>query len=90
MKSNLNVINIDLNEIDIEQILLQRLEQKGVASNNIPGLLRDVKNSFSISLDMNHFQVNHRLHYLGWNDFELDYHTFRLAKEYFEDNGLIL
>jgi len=21
-------------------------------------------------------------------NFELDYHTFRLAKEYFEDNGL--
>ncbi len=33
-------------------------------------------------------QVNNRLHSLGWNDIDLDYHTFQLAKECFEINGL--
>ncbi len=24
-------------------------------------------------------QLNHRLHHLGWDDFDLDYHTMQLA-----------
>ena len=37
---------------------------------------------------MNYSQVNKRLHYLGWEDFDLDYHTLELAIACFEAEGL--
>ena len=37
---------------------------------------------------MNHLQINKRLQFLGWNDFELDYHTLQLAIACFEAEGL--
>ncbi len=37
--------------------------------------------------NMNFSQVNERLHYIGWNDIELDYHTFQLAKECLSNNN---
>jgi len=37
---------------------------------------------------MNLLQVNKRLHLLGWDSFELDYHTLQLAIAYFEAEGL--
>ncbi len=43
--------------------------------------MKDLANSFWLNPDMNFSQVNERLHYIGWNDIELDYHTFQLAKE---------
>jgi len=45
-------------------------------------------NSFLIDPDMNHSQINKRLHYLGWNDFDLDYHTLELAIACFEIEDL--
>jgi hypothetical protein len=60
---------------------LQRLEKIGIEPNLIPGFMKDIANSFSLSPDMNFSQVNERLHYLGWDDVELDYHTYQLARE---------
>jgi hypothetical protein len=37
---------------------------------------------------MNHLQINKRLHFLGWDDFEMDYHTLQLAKACFEAESL--
>jgi len=37
---------------------------------------------------MDLLQAINRLRYLGWNDFELDYHTYQLAKECLENKGL--
>ena len=37
---------------------------------------------------MNLLQVNQRLHLLGWDSFELDYHTLQLAIACFEAEGL--
>jgi hypothetical protein len=37
---------------------------------------------------MNHAQVNEQLHFLGWDDVELDYHTLQLAIACFEAEGL--
>jgi len=36
---------------------------------------------FYLNPNMSLSQVNERLHYLGWNDIELDYHTYQLAIE---------
>jgi hypothetical protein len=37
---------------------------------------------------MNLLHVNKRLHSLGWDGFELDYHTLQLAIACFEAEGL--
>jgi hypothetical protein len=37
---------------------------------------------------MSHYQANKRLKYLGWNDIEIDYHTFQLAMNSLETKGL--
>ncbi len=39
---------------------------------------------FYINPNMSLSQVNERLHFLGWNDIELDYHTHQLAIECFD------
>jgi hypothetical protein len=41
-------------------------------------------------LNYSQVQVNKRLHYLGWDDFDLDYHTLELAVAFFEIEGLKL
>lgn len=48
--------------------------------------MKDLANSFFLDSDMNFLQATKRLHYLGWDDIELDYHTFQLAKECLEKN----
>ena len=74
--------------MNIEQILLQRLEKIGIEPNLIPGFIKDLANSFFINPDMDLLKAINRLRYLGWDDFELDYHTFQLAKECLENKGL--
>ena len=37
---------------------------------------------------MNLLQINKGLHLLGWDNFELDYHTLQLAIACFEAEGL--
>ena len=61
--------------------LLQRLEEIGIEPNLIPGFVKDIANSLSLNPDMNFTQINERLKYLGWDDVELDYHTFQLARD---------
>jgi hypothetical protein len=63
------------------ETLLQRLQEMGIESNQIPGFMKDLANSLAPNPDMNFSQVNERLKYLGWNDVKLDYHTFQLAIE---------
>ena len=63
----------------IKKILIKRLEEKGVSLNTVPCFIKDLNNFFSANPYMNHLQANERLHYLGWNDFELDYQTLQLV-----------
>jgi hypothetical protein len=67
--------------IYIKQILLQRLTTIGVEPNLISGLMKALAVFFYINPNMSLSQVNERLHFLGWNDIELDYHTYQLAIE---------
>ena len=81
--------------INIKQIFLQRLNKIGVEPTLISGLMKALAGFFFLNPNMNLLQVNERLHYLGWDDIELDYHTFQLAVEclgkekilYLHDNG---
>ena len=61
--------------------LLQRLQEMGIEPNLIPGFMKDLANALFYNPDTNFTQVNERLHSLGWDDVELDYHTFELARE---------
>ncbi len=67
--------------IYIKQIFLQRLTTIGVEPNLISGLMKALAVFFYINPNMSLSQVNERLHFLGWNDIELDYHTYQLAIE---------
>ncbi len=70
-------------ELDTKNIenLLQRLEKIGIEQKLISAFMKDLANPLFLNPNMNFSQVNERLHYIGWNDIELDYHTFQLARE---------
>lgn len=74
-------IHMESYPINIKQIFLQRLKKIGVEPNLISGLMKALSSFFFLNPNMNLLQVNERLHYLGWNDIELDYHTYQLAIE---------
>lgn len=70
------------------RILIKRLERKGIEPSIIHGFIRDLANTTLSNPHMNLLQVNKRLHLLGWDSFELDYHTLQLAIACFEGEGL--
>ncbi len=72
----------------LTQILIERLEKKGIEPSIIHGFIRDLANNILVNPSMNLLQVNKQLHFLGWDSFELDYHTLQLAIACFEAEGL--
>jgi len=72
----------------LKEILFQRLKNKGVALNTIPGFIRSFFSSFYIDPNMSLVQLNDRMRYMGWEDIELDYYTFQLVVEILEAYGL--
>ena len=78
-------------EYDLNQLtrnLIERLEKMGVEKSIVPGFIRSLANTILFNPDMNLLQANKRLHWLGWDGFELDYHTLQLAIACFESDGL--
>ena len=71
---------------DVETTLRHQLDKMGIESNTIPRFVKDLIICLSDNPSMNLFQVNSRMHCLGWD--YLDYHTFQLAKACFENGGL--
>ncbi|MBF0224554.1 MAG: hypothetical protein HQK76_03780 [Desulfobacterales bacterium] len=71
-----------------KEILLKRLEKKGMALSVIPGFIRSIANSISNFSQMNLVQINRRLLYLGWDGFELDYISLQLLISLFEAEGI--
>ena len=72
----------------LTEILIQRLEKKGVEQTAIPGFIRNLANIISVTPHMSLREVNRRLHLLGWTDFELDDHTLQLTIASFEAEAL--
>ncbi len=68
----------------LTQILKERLEEKGMAPEEISGFIRDLTKALHVNPHSNHLHLNEHLHLLGWNDFELDYRTFEIASACFE------
>jgi hypothetical protein len=73
---------------ELIRILIKRLEKKGIEQGIIHGFIRDLANTILVNPHMNLLQVNKQLHFLGWDGFELDYHTLELAIACFEAEGL--
>jgi len=69
---------------DIEKTLINELKGKGVGNSVIPRFIKDLAYSFQTDLSVSLSEVNDRLHFLGWEDVELDYHTLQLAIASFE------
>ena len=68
--------------------LIARLEKQGIEQSIMPGFLRSLVQTVFLDPNMNLVQVNRKLHLLGWDGFELDYHTLQLAIACFEAEGL--
>jgi len=74
---------------DLKYLLIQRLHQMGLDKNLIPGYLRILANSMCMSQNENLTLINRRMRHIGWNDFDLDYHTFELARNCLEAAGFV-
>jgi hypothetical protein len=72
----------------IKKMLISRLETQGVEKCLIPGLLKMMASALFSRPHMNRHLVNQQMKFLGWRDYDLDEHTFQLAKACFEAEGL--
>ena len=70
--------------MEIENTLIHQLEKNGIELSIIPHFIRDMINSFLDNPSLSLTQLNDYLHILGWYDVKLDYHTYELAKAYFD------
>ena len=60
-------------------LLVERLERQGVEQAQMSGFFRELEKLLSGLPDVTLPAVNARLHYLGWGDVTLDYHSMELA-----------
>ena len=63
----------------LAEIVIERLKKKGIHPDIIPGFVRDLVNVISINSEWSLQDLNSRLHFLGWDDFELDDYTLQLV-----------
>jgi len=68
----------------IKYIFMNHLIKKGIETDMLPFFLRDLRTSFSIYPLSDHKEIGNVINQLGWDDIELDYQTFQLAKTYFD------
>jgi len=69
---------------DLHQLLLDRLQQQGVNSNEAPALLRGLSKVLESHPGINTTAINSKLHLLGWNGVTLDYQSLQLALAWME------
>ena len=60
------------------KIVTHRLEEKGLAPDEIKGFVRCVAVTISDDYDIGLHEINSRLGSLGWDTINLDYHTLQL------------
>jgi hypothetical protein len=64
--------------MDLKKILLERFGRKGIEPVLIPGLMKNILASLKDRPDITHEEVSERLHFIGWNDFDLDENTLQI------------
>jgi hypothetical protein len=65
-------------KMDLKKILLERFEKKGIEPVLIPGLMKNILVSLKERPDITREEVSERLHFIGWNDFDLDENTLQI------------
>ena len=74
---------------NLKQLLIQRLSHRGLEKNQIPGFLRSLANSIDIGQNPNYTLINNHMRNIGWDDIDLDYRTFELARNCLEAEGFV-
>ena len=74
---------------ELKQLLIQRLGHKGLEKNLIPGFLRSLANSIDRGQNPNFTLINKHMRHIGWDDIDLDYRTFELARNCLEAGGFV-
>ena len=64
----------------IIKILAERLEDKGIKTAKIPSCVETIMNINFLYTIPNYRELNSRMQSLGWSNFEIDDHTFKLIK----------
>jgi hypothetical protein len=72
----------------LKGMLIQRLQNMGVETCLIPGLLKQMVSVFFGEPYMTRVAINQRLAFLGWHDVEIDEHTYQLAVACFEAENI--
>jgi hypothetical protein len=62
----------------VRDILLQRLTDKGLSRDMLPGFIRNLTRTIYSNPDISLRELNRRLDWLGWNQIEIDMHTLDL------------
>ena len=62
---------------NLHQLLLDRLRQQGVNTEEAPALLRDLSKILELSLGIDPAAASSKLQLLGWNGVMLDYQSFQ-------------
>jgi hypothetical protein len=72
---------------DIHQLLLDRLQQQGINTEEAPALLRDLSKILESSPGIDPAAATSKLQLLGWNGVTLDYQSFQLALAWLESGN---
>lgn len=72
----------------IKEILIERLEKRGVEPDVIPSFIRSLANTLLVNPQLDVLRINKQMHSLGWDGFDVDDHTLQLALACFEAEGL--
>ena len=59
--------------------LISRLERQGINPQAVPGFIRSLTHVLSVYPFISLHEVSRIMQYLGWQDADLDYHTFQLV-----------
>ena len=62
----------------LHEILLQRLADKGVSREMLPGFIRNLTHTLYTKPDISLRELNRKLGWLGWDQIEIDMHTLDL------------
>ena len=69
---------------NVNQVLIDRLVQKGADAALLGSLLKTLSKILAEDPAIDPDAATQRLHYLGWPEVQVDYHTLQLALAHFE------
>ena len=74
----------------LKKILIDRLKKKGIHPHNLPIYIRNLATTISADSQTNLWRIKKQMHFLGWDDVDLDYRTMELAAVCFETDDFDL